>query len=461
MGSRASTEQSPTRRTPKGIEVFGPRHFGQDLESRALLENTLVVVVSDHGEGLGDHEEDEHGLLAYDSTLHVPWIMRLPNRRHAGGTIDEPVSLVDVLPTLATLVGAIVPAQIDGADRTGFIAAGQGTTDALYAETYYPRLRMGWSEITTIRSGEYKYIRAPTPELYNYNTDPGETTNLAGRHPEVVARLDRILTRVLAEHSAPAAGSSTPDPQTVRQLQALGYVSGTASPIDANKRLADPKTKTGAYRDLMRARQQLAEGSQAAGLRTLRALVLADPDLEVARRTIREYWIGKRRFDEAEQWLRSALARHGSHAGLWRDLAMVTRAAGDAATARQAIARAIDIRPEDSDSLIVSGEIERDLRQLDAALSLFKQAVEYASDPLVPRMQALVPLPDLVPPVRAPAACPRRTRAMRFTSRMSAPHFLVHLVEQLDIYALPSIAQPLLPHPGGPEAIVKHFDRGM
>ena len=85
-----------------------------ELTSRSLLEKTVIVVVSNHGEGLGEHDEDEHGLLAYDSTLHVPWIIRLPNRLFQGTTVEQPVSLVDVMPTVLDLTGDSVPADIDG-----------------------------------------------------------------------------------------------------------------------------------------------------------------------------------------------------------------------------------------------------------------------------------------------------------------------------------------------------------
>lgn len=361
----------------------------QYLESRSLLDNTLVVLVADHGEGLGEHDEDEHGLLAYDSTLHVPWIMRIPNRQLAGRVIEESVSLVDVFPTIAGLLGTTVPATIDGVDRSGLIDAGRGNTDALYAETLYPRLRMGWSELTTIRSGEYKYIRAPVPELYNYRADPHETTNLAGRQPEIVSRLDRVLTSVLAERATSGTRLSTPDPQTVKQLQSLGYVSGAPATVAGGKGLPDPKTRTGLYRDFNHALQQLDEGSAQAGLRALQRIVLKEPGLEVARRTLRDSWIAKRQFSEARKWFRSALVGHRGEAGLWRDLAMVARAEGDAAAARDAIDRARSLAPDDPDSLIVAGEIQRDARQLDASLASFQRASEFAPDPVVPRMQAV------------------------------------------------------------------------
>ncbi len=363
----------------------------QYLETNGLLENTIVLVLGDHGEGLGEHDEDEHGLLAYDSTLHVPWILRLPNRRAAGRVINAPVGLVDVFPTVAGLLGMPLPMKVDGVDRTAIIdGVSSGSADALYAETLYPRLRMGWSELTTIRNGDYKYIKAAQPELYNWRSDPKETTNLVAREKEVVTRLDRILTRVVADQSAAAVRSNVPDPETIKRLQALGYVAGAPAVVAASAGgLADPKNKTGSYRALTRARQQLAEGQEAAGIRTLQDLILADPSFDVARRTLREYWVGHRRFAEGIRWLRSATARQGGEPGLWRDLATVARAAGDGRTAREAIDRAVAIRADDPETLIAAGEIQRDSGEFDAALTSFKRAAERTADPTIPNMQAV------------------------------------------------------------------------
>lgn len=358
------------------------------LESRSLLDKTLVLLVADHGEGLGEHDEDEHGLLTYDSTLRVPWLIRFPDRRFSGLVIEEPVGLVDVFPTIAGLLSISPPAEVDGLDRTGLIEAGHGRTEPLYAETLYPRLRMGWSELTSIRSGEFKYIRAPTPELYNYRADPGETDNLAALQTETVARLDRLLSQRLAARPPAAAAAHTLDPQTVRQLQALGYVSGSTASVTLDGGLPDPKTRTEAYRALTHAREQLAEGREGPGLRALQSLVLGEPDLEPARRLLREYWIEKGRPGEALRWLRSALARHADAAGLWRDMALVSRAAGDKPQAREAIDRALAIEPNNADSLLVLGEIQREGGQLDAALATFKRAAHHAQDVSVPHMQA-------------------------------------------------------------------------
>ena len=359
------------------------------LEGKSLLENTVVIVTADHGEGLGEHEEDEHGLLLYDSTLHVPWIVRLPNAAEAGRVISAPVGVVDLFPTIAGLLGIEAPAKLHGVDRAGWMVGTETPAGILYAETHYPRLRMGWSELAAIRDGEYKYIRGPDPELYDYRTDPGETTNLASQKPEVVARFDRILSGLLAAQVTSASAQATLDSQSMRQLQALGYVAGSARPADTAGGLPDPKRKTGLYRDLTGARQELAEGREAAGVTTLQQVILADLDLQVARRILRDYWIGRRRFGEATRWLRSALNRVPEAAGLWMDLAVVLRTSRDATAAREAISRALDLRPDDPDSLIVAGEIERDAGQLPAALAFFKRAAERSPGATDARMQSV------------------------------------------------------------------------
>ena len=170
-------------------------HAIEWLRAKNILDKTIVVLLSDHGEGLGDHGEDEHGLLAYDSTLRVPWIIRVPQQATRGDRIEQEVGLVDVMPTILGLLGLPVPASLDGLDVSSFIASGTNVSASpLYAETYYPRLQFNWSELTSVRDGRYKFIRAPRPELYEYRSDSGESRNLVTEHPDIAARFGRPWT---------------------------------------------------------------------------------------------------------------------------------------------------------------------------------------------------------------------------------------------------------------------------
>src|SRR5262249_21096027 len=136
------------------------------LAARGLLDRAIVAVVSDHGEGLGDHGEAEHGLLLYREALHVPVIVRLPGGVHAGTRVRGSVALTDVAPTLLALAG-VAADGMDGVSLAPAIASGHADDRTVYSETLYPRLHFGWSDLASAIEGRYHYIRAPRPELYD------------------------------------------------------------------------------------------------------------------------------------------------------------------------------------------------------------------------------------------------------------------------------------------------------
>lgn len=358
-----------------------------ELQRKALLDKTVIVLVSDHGEGLGEHDEDEHGLLTYDSTLRVPWIMRLPNGQGAGTVVNEPVSLVDVFPTILQLVGIHVPAGLDGVSRARAISNPIGSAgDVLYAESFYPRLRFGWSELTTVRNDRFKFIRAPNPELYNYRADPNESKNLATAEPSVAARLDQILTRLVTTRTPQPAPHSAASADTAARLSALGYFSGAPAGA-APSVLADPKEKRQVYRRLTRARQLLDEGAEQEGLQTLKGVISDDPDLAQAHRLLREYWVAHRQFADARTWLRAALLRRPGDGRLLVDLASIHRAMGELDEARSLLAEATIRHPDDPEVLTLSGEVLRESGRFDAALEAFARAEKRSAEPSAVKLQ--------------------------------------------------------------------------
>lgn len=393
------------------------------LESRSLLEKTLIVFLSDHGEGLGDHGEDEHGLLTYDSTLRVPWILRLPNRLLAGTVVSRPVSLVDVFPTTLSLLGVAVPKEIDGASRTRLMRDGNAAAaDVLYAETYYPRFHFGWSELVGVRNERFKLIRGPKPRLYDYQRDPAESANLASRQPDTVARLDQILSRMTAGRSKQAPQAATPEPETARRLQSLGYVAGTATSVAGQNGLADPEDKVGIYRTLMHAEQWLAEGLGPKGLEALETVLRQEPDLEAAHRMLRSYWVSRRRFPEAEHWLRAKLQARPSDPRLLVDLGAVRQAAGQPVQALAALKAALDRQPEDVEALTLSGEILRAGGHYDAALACFARAERGASDRSAVKMQTAETLVVAQRPADAESVL---KDTLRLNAHVEGAHYLL------------------------------------
>jgi choline-sulfatase len=241
---------------------------------------TLIVAAGDHGEAFGEHGEISHSIFTYDTTLRVPLLMAGP-QVPTGRIVGTPVSLVDVAPTIASL-GGLGRFDSDGRlldlppEGGSHRSEGAGPRSpipeprSLYAESFAPLLDFGWSPLRAIRSGDWKYIAAPKPELYDLKNDPGETRNLVADQParaaDLARQVDAISTRVLV-----AAGPA-PDRETVARLQALGYASGGTTPSGDRP---DPKDR----RALAARLAEVTSGElRGAPLETaLRQIVRADP----------------------------------------------------------------------------------------------------------------------------------------------------------------------------------------
>ena len=247
------------------------------LRSAGVYDRAIIAVTSDHGEGLLDHGEQEHGFFLYREALQVPLVLRLPGGRRGGTRVAGVVGLTDLAPTLLDLAG--LPADgMDGASLRPAIESGRASGRQVYSETYYPRYHFGWSELLAATEDRYRLIRAPRSELYDRARDPGERQDLAAGRGEAVLAMSAWLGQKGRPSTAaqPAAVSS----EAREALAALGYVSGGAlAPAAAAFTLPDPKDKLGvfaAYRKAMLAREQ---GRFEEALTGLRAVVEDSPGL--------------------------------------------------------------------------------------------------------------------------------------------------------------------------------------
>ena len=251
-------------------------------------QRTLVIVTADHGEALGEHGEPDHGFFLYDSTLHVPLIMagarggRSAGHAIAPRVITEQVRSIDIVPTVAELVGLARDTGADGVSLAPLLD-GQSRKDVpvSLAESWYPRLHFGWSELRSARVGEWKFIAAPRPELYDLRTDRAEQRNVARDRSAVAGRLASEVARLSSPGPGdPSAGRASPplqpDAATVERLQALGYV-GTFAPVTSGSSTENPLDHVAeyrAYRDLFsRALTLLEQQRPAAAAAILQRLV--------------------------------------------------------------------------------------------------------------------------------------------------------------------------------------------
>jgi tetratricopeptide (TPR) repeat protein len=231
-----------------GEIAYTDRELGRFLaavDKKAPSDRTLTVIMSDHGESLGEHGEFTHGVFIYDATMHIPLIMRgagVP----AGRRIRQQVRTIDVLPTVLALMGGKPPRASQGVSFVPALSDGQVPAVPAYVESLYPKMNMGWAELRGVRTDRWKYIRAPKPELYDVVRDPAELTNLIDQHPKEYRTLDqelRALTNT-SDGKPEKVATSTVDQRTMEQLKTLGYLSGfTGRQYELTGSGPDPKDR--------------------------------------------------------------------------------------------------------------------------------------------------------------------------------------------------------------------------
>ena len=237
------------------------------LNKLGAADNTIVVAIADHGEALGDHGEEEHGIFLYEAVARIPFIIKLPRAERAGTNVSEQVRAIDLMPTLLELTGVRTTERVDGESLVALIR-GNARRDPppAFLETWYPQLHFGWSRLRALRVGEWKYIDAPKPELYDLRTDRDERRNVIAERSSVATRMAGELDAIEKGFGAAAtAAPPQPDAETVARLRSLGYV-GLASPASRGARGPDPKDRIA---DMNRFKALLAQAS--ADLAALRA----------------------------------------------------------------------------------------------------------------------------------------------------------------------------------------------
>lgn len=243
------------------------------LKQQGLFESTLIVVTGDHGEGLGEHGEKTHGFFIYNSTLHVPLIIKGAGLKPR--VVQEPVSLVDVMPTLLQALAIPVPGSVQGRSLWGLaLGHSAGSPSNIYAETYLPLLHFRWNQLRGLERGGYQFIQAPRPELYSLRDDPKELKNLyrgsQARARELQNQLDSLIRRYTPAGNTATAREMT-DPALLERLRSLGYVAvsaGTFAEANGN-RLPDPKDRIRIYDLVTQAMEDQQRGDNRASIALL------------------------------------------------------------------------------------------------------------------------------------------------------------------------------------------------
>jgi choline-sulfatase len=354
-------------------------HFLAYLKKQGWYEGAMIVVVGDHGEGLGEHHEDTHGIFLYDSTTHVPLIVKLPNEREAGRTVDAQVRTTDIMPTILGLLGIGAPANLDGDSLEPFLAGVEAAHRTVFGQTDYP-LRFGWAPLRSVRTEGFKFIEAPKPELYDLNNDPGESHN----HYEPWDGTVQKLRKTLAELSAksPALGKNSPasvSASTIDELHALGYLgladAGSATDIPEPSLLPDPKDMIEEQNLLHTAMMASEDGEQVKARMALEKVLQLDESSEVALRQLGRLEIASGNFAKAAAYLRRAQAARPNDAMDAFEYGRALELSGDLPGARDALQASLRLNPNQFAARLALGRVYLHLKDLKAAEDQFESAV--------------------------------------------------------------------------------------
>ena len=290
------------------------------LRKDGVLDRSILVVVGDHGESLGEHREISHGVFLYDGAVHVPLLVRAPGHVPTGGVVKGPVELVDLAPTVLDLLDLPALGAAQGRSLIPRMEGRQEGSPVAHAETLMPRIEFGWSELRMIRTDRFKYIEAPRAELYDLEADPKEERNLLEndreRGADMAATLHDWVERT-TDLASEKDSKRVLDPDEEARLRSLGYLGGQAykDAPGGSQPLPDPKDRIEEGRLLTLARDEMAAGRTEEALRQIEGLLHLNPMNHLALTSRVQALVRLKRIDEAVVAAEAALGAAVQDAG--------------------------------------------------------------------------------------------------------------------------------------------------
>lgn len=354
--------------------------FLSDLKEKGVYDKALIILLSDHGEGLNDHGDAEHGIFLYREALQVPLLVKLPHGAKSGTSVAAPVELADVFPTILDRTATPAPKTGRRVGESLLAVMNDAPQRPIYSESYYARFHFGWSDLHSLIEGNDHFIRAPQPELYDLAGDPHETHNTLDQNRRAYVRLREAIEPYVREASTP----TNVDPEEAAKLAALGYVGSTVA-TKPGQVLPDPKASMAIFHDIRQAFTWYRNNKEDDALRLTNQLLATNAQMS-------DLWdlkfkildkMGRKR--EAIEAGKEGLRNVPGQGSLLADVAKAAMDIGELDTAQQHAELAVKVSPALAHQLLANiwaqrGDINRAERE--AKLSL-----EAANDPTAALMQ--------------------------------------------------------------------------
>ncbi len=350
------------------------------LKKHGWYENSLIVVVGDHGEGLGEHHEDTHGIFLYDSTTHVPLILKLPTRSAAGKVkvVDAQVRTTDILPTVLDLVGISSPPRLDGESMKPYLAGTDQASRIAFGETDYP-LRFGWAPLRSVRTEGSKFIEAPRPEFYDLKTDAAELDNKYEPWNAQVQKFRGMLAELRAKAPPPGASKGVVGQATIDELKALGYLgradAGSSTNVPEPWLLSDPKDKIEEQNLLHFAMMASEDNRETAARESLEKVLQLDAKSATALRQLGELELHAGDYSKAADHLKRAREARPDDATSAFYEGQALEKTHDLTGARDAIASSLEQLPGQFQARLLLGQVYLELKNSKAAEDQFEAAI--------------------------------------------------------------------------------------
>jgi arylsulfatase A-like enzyme/Tfp pilus assembly protein PilF len=351
--------------------------FVSFLKKHAWYDHSIIVVVGDHGEGLGEHREETHGIFLYDSTTHVPLIMKVPNQQTAGRVVKAQVRTLDILPTILDLLHVSPPTRLDGESLRPYFS-GEDRDRIVFGETDYP-LRFGWAPLRSVRAHGLKFIEAPRPELYDLVRDPQEGTNNYAPWDASVQKFRAMLADGRKKVSPTSASAQSIPQNTIDELKALGYL--TRADVESSTNLAepsllpDPKDKIEEQNLLHQAMIASEDGRSGEARVALERVVDLDPQSAAALGQLGQLELQVEDYPKAAHHLSLARQLRPADSTVAFDEARAKEGNGDLAGAKEALEASLKVNPTHLGARLLLGHVDLRLRDLKAAEDEFEAAL--------------------------------------------------------------------------------------
>jgi arylsulfatase A-like enzyme len=328
------------------------------LKEKGLYDKTLIIAVGDHGEGLGEHGEDFHSLLTYNSTLHVPLIISDPVTRGIANIDSRTVSSIDIFPTILDWCGVEKPTtpgenlfQVEPPSDSSKLE----TTRFLYFESMEPRISYNWAPLRGIIEGNSKYIYTVDPELYDLVSDPNEEVNIFEKNPDVAEISKNKLDLFMKMREPIQPAEATPSPEEIARLQSLGYATGGAVPtseddLESLANLPDIKTKMDVFDQVSSLKEAADAAFESGDYKTAKAKYIElqkFADIMSVSQNLGEIAIKENNLADALKYMRHAIDLGSRIVVNWYNLGVAYHTFGQEADAKSAWEMAVTLNSKD------------------------------------------------------------------------------------------------------------------